>query len=86
MKASKGTIIRTVVLFIALLNSLFVIMGINPLPISEEQVTGLVEAIYTVASIALLLFSTIVTWWKNNSFTKEALEADKTLKKLKTKK
>ena len=75
---SKGTIVRTVVLIFALINQTLVMFGKNPFPFSDEQ-------IYTAASTVLTIAASLVAWWKNNSFTKEAIEADTILKDLKKK-
>lgn len=75
MKISKGTIIRTAVLILALVNNGLVIAGKSPLPITDEALTqGLSYAITTVAAL--------IAWWKNNSFTKEAIRADEYLEEL----
>lgn len=76
MSISKGTIIRTAVLAVALLNQLLVVMGKSPLPFDDELVTEIVTMILTTAA-------SIVAWWKNNSFTKKAITADAYLKELK---
>ena len=69
-KVSKETIIRTIVLFVTLLNTILTSSGKNPLPFSDEELyTGL----STIATTAAAIWA----WWKNNSFTKEAVEADK---------
>ena len=75
----KETIIRTIVLIIALINSILTMCNINPLPFSDEQIYQGVSAIVTIAA-------TLWAWWKNNSFTKEAIEADEYKKKIKEKK
>lgn len=63
------TVIRTVVLVLALVNQLLSSTGHAVLPISDEQVeTG----ITLVATISASLWA----WWKNNSFTKNAIAAD----------
>lgn len=72
----KETIIRTIVLIIALINSILTMCNINPLPFSDEQIYQGVSAIVTIAA-------TLWAWWKNNSFTKEAIEADEYKKKIK---
>ncbi len=72
-KISTGTVIRTVLLGLALVNQLFTITGHSPIPIDDEVIT---EFISTGATI---LFAAIA-WWKNNSFTQKAIEADKVLK------
>ena len=76
MKPSKKTIIRTVITFATLLNSVLVLFNKNPLPYSETQ-------IYAAISGIIGVLSTLWAWWKNNSFTQEAIEADKLLRELK---
>lgn len=73
-----GTITRTVVLFLALFNQVLVIMGHSPIPIDDQS---LVEVISLIATIG----TAIVAWWKNNSFTKQAVIADGYMKELKGK-
>lgn len=79
MKPNAETIARTVVLFIALINQFLLMTGKNPIPYSDS-------AIYEVISYLFTGVAAIVAWWKNNSFTKEALEADEVLKELKARK
>ena len=69
MKISNGTIVRTVVLIIALINQVLTVSGKNPLPFSENE-------IYEGASLILTTIASITSWWKNNSFTKNAIKAD----------
>ncbi len=76
MNVSKSTIIRTVVLLIALINQILTAFDINPLPFSEEE-------IYEVVSWVVTAVATICAWWKNNSFTYEAVKADQYLADLK---
>ena len=76
MKPNKETIIRTVITFIALLNSVLVMCNKNPLPYSETQ-------LYAALSGIMSVLSTLWSWWKNNSFTQEAIEADEVLRELK---
>ncbi len=66
---SSGTIARTVVLALAMINQILCIMGISPIPIDDEAI---IEVITTGAMIITALWS----WWKNNSFTKEAIASD----------
>ena len=73
---SAGTVARTAVLLLALTNQILSAMGKPILPIESETVEQLVTAgITTVAAL--------VSWWKNNSFSTAAIEADKTLARLK---
>jgi SPP1 family holin len=78
VKPSKSTIVRTIVLIVMLINQLLAAFGKSPLPFSDEQVESFVSTMLTVASA-------LWAWWKNNSFTKAALDADKYMKELKTK-
>ena len=68
-KIETGTIARTAVLIFALFNQMLTMTGKNPLPFSEDQV-------YTVATGVLTVGASLWAWWKNNSFTQPALEAD----------
>ena len=73
---SAGTVARTAALLLALTNQLLSAFGKPVLPIESATVEQLVTAgITTVAAL--------VAWWKNNSFTTAALEADKTFERLK---
>ncbi len=74
---SAGTIARTIVLIAALVNTLLTAFGKNPLPFSNEEVYAGVSAVITVVV-------SLVAWWKNNSFTKKAIEADAILIESKT--
>ena len=76
---SKDTIIRTAVLLVALINQVLTVFNLNPLPFSDEEV-------YTFVSTVITVSAAIWAWWKNNSITKNAIEADKYLKELKEKK
>ena len=75
----KSTIARTVVLVLALVNQVLVMFGVNPLPFSDEGIYEAVTALLTVGA-------SVWAWWKNNSFTKAAQEADKYLEQLREQK
>ena len=76
MKPNKETIIRTIITFVALLNSVLVMCNKNPLPYSKTQ-------LYAALSGIMSVLSTLWAWWKNNSFTVSARMADEYMKKLK---
>ncbi len=69
MKASKETIIRTIILVITLINQVLTVLGKNPLPFSDE-------AIYEALSAVCTAGASLWAWWKNNSFTSAAILAD----------
>lgn len=79
MKVSKDTWIRTIVLFLTLLNQVLTVVGKNPLPFSEE-------ALYQGISAVVTVVASLWAWWKNNSFTTHALKADAYLGQLKEEK
>lgn len=72
MKISAGTIARTAVLVVSLLNVLLNAFGKNPLPFSDDEV-------YTAVSTVVAVAASVAAWWKNNSFTQAAIKADETL-------
>lgn len=76
MNISIDTLIRSGVLLIALMNQILTVFGINPLPLSEEEAYA---ALTNIATVVTALWA----WWKNNSFTKEAIRADEYMKELK---
>jgi len=69
----KGTIIRTSVLVVALINQGLVMAGWDTLPWTDEDIQLFITGAFTVVASA-------VAWWKNNSVTKKAIHNDKFLK------
>lgn len=65
--------VRTIVLIVALINQGLNMAGLDVLPFAEEQVADAVTTLFTVVA-------SIWAWWKNNSFTSKAQEADKVLR------
>ncbi|QAR54902.1 phage holin [Bacillus aerophilus] len=65
----KGTVIRTVLLFMALINQALIVFGKPILPISEDQVTSLGETLYLAGSMIFTIITTLVAWFKNNYVT-----------------
>ena len=69
---TAGTIARTACLLLALTNQILSACGKPILPIESAQLEQIVSTgITTVAAL--------VSWWENNSFTKEAIQADQLL-------
>lgn len=74
-KISVSTVARTACLLLALTNQVLSACGQPVLPIESETVEQLVTAgITTIAAL--------VAWWKNNSFTTNAIKADQYMKDL----
>ena len=77
MKSIKAdTIARTFVLALALINQVLAIVGKDALPFTEDN-------IYQICTLIATLITSGIAWWKNNSFTQAAIEADELKKKLK---
>ena len=79
MKISKGTIVRTVLLLIAIVNMGLQHFGIDVIKVDESEIASLVEYIIQIAII-------VVGFWKNNSYTQKAIKADELLKRMKEEK
>ena len=76
LNISAATIARTAVLLLALANQVLSAVGKPVLPIESENLEQLVTAGITCAAA-------LVAWWKNNSFTQEALQGDQVMNDLK---
>ena len=75
-KISAGTLTRTAVLGLALTNQLLSAAGKPLLPIDNAQLEQMISTGFTVGAA-------LAAWWKNNSFTSEAIEADEAMTRLK---
>ena len=73
-KISPSTIARTAALALALTTQILSTTGHAVLPIESAQ----------LVSTGLTVAAALVSWWKNNSFTPEAIEADDYFYKLKS--
>ncbi|HFU4567731.1 phage holin [Bacillus safensis] len=76
----KGTVIRTVLLFMALINQALILFGKPILPISEDQVTSLAETLYLAGSMIFTIVTTLLAWFKNNYVTEKGKQQKEILK------
>lgn len=67
-----AAIVRLLVLLYAVLNSVLLMFGINPLPFTEEEVSAGITAVLAVVA-------SVLAWWKNNNITKAAQESQRQL-------
>ena len=72
---SAATLARTAVLALALINQILSAAGKPVLPIESAQLEQLISTGFTTVSA-------LVNWWFNNSFTKEAIQADAAFERL----
>ena len=72
---SLATIVRTLCLAFALFNQVLSACGHPMIPLDNAQMEQFLTSVITV-------IAALVSWWKNNSFTKEAIEADKVYDRL----
>ena len=75
MKIKPATIARTAVLALALANQILSVAGLSPLPINSATLEPWVTTGLTTAAA-------LWAWWKNNSFTPEAIRADELMKEM----
>ncbi|KAB7707247.1 phage holin [Bacillus aerolatus] len=73
-----GTIVRTVILFVALINQGLAAFGYSILPFSDEEIDLFVSTVITV-------ITAVVAWWKNNNITRKARRNEEYLKQKKMK-
>ena len=74
---TSGTIARTVISILALVNQVLTAMGHSVINISDENVNTLISTGFTIVSA-------LIAWWKNNSFTQSAIKADEVMREGKT--
>lgn len=73
---SKGTIVRTIMLFIVIVNLILKACGKPVIDVEEGTLFYWLETVLEIGVI-------ITTFWKNNSFSKAAIKADEFMQKLK---
>ena len=73
---TTGTIARTIVLILALANQVLAMCGKQVLNIADDDIYQTVSLLFTIGASA-------AAWWKNKSFSVNAINADKYLNKLK---
>ena len=73
-KITAGTISRTVVLGLALLNQILLLCGVQAIPIADEDINTIVSTAWTVVA-------SLVAWWENNSFTPAARVGDEAMRR-----
>lgn len=75
IKVDAGTVTRTIVLFLTIINAILAITGKDKIKFTENDIYQCVSAILTV-------IVPLINWWENNAFTKNARKAEKYRKNL----
>lgn len=75
LKIDKAAIVRTIVLVLSIINIALEMFGKRIIPIDNDLISQSV-------SLIILIASAVSAWWKNNSFTACARQADNYLKEL----
>lgn len=75
MRITKSTIARTILLAFVIINFILEKCGLDIIPTDENTILTIVEGCIEIAVI-------IVTFWKNNSFSPNAIKADEFLRRL----
>lgn len=75
-KITSSTVARTVIFALALINQILTSTGHSVIPIDDETITSVITLGFTIVA-------SLIAWWKNNSFTKAAIEGDKIMKEIK---
>ncbi|WP_201785832.1 phage holin [Heyndrickxia oleronia] len=70
----KGTVIRTIVLAIALVNQFLVGFGLYEIPGTEEEQTAVISSTFTFVTAT-------IAWFKNNYVTAKGKKQKEVLKK-----
>lgn len=75
-KLDAGTISRTIILLLTLINALLAFLGKDSIPFTDD-------AVYEWVTIITTIGATVWNWWENNAFTHNARKAEQYRKNLK---
>lgn len=75
IKLDAGTITRSIVLLLTMINAVLAMLGKDKIPFTEN---GIYEAVTVITTLG----ATIWAWWENNAFTLNARKAEKYRRRL----
>lgn len=75
-KLTAEALARGALALVTIANLVAQAIGWTPLPVDEGVVAAVVDAIYLAASVVAAVVANVRGWWRNNSVTTEAQEAD----------
>lgn len=70
------TYVRYILMILTVINTFLTRIGLNPIPVSEEE---LYQVVSDIIAISVLIMNT----WCNNSVTEQAIVSDQIMKELK---
>ena len=73
---TKGTILRTILLLLTVINMVLEAAGVDLIPTNEYFIASTIETLVEIGAVA-------ASWWYNNSFTEKARKADEFFNQLK---
>lgn len=73
---TKGTIFRTTLLLLTVINMVLEQCGVDLIPTNEHFIASTIETLVEICTVA-------TSWWYNNSFTEKARKADEFFNQLK---
>lgn len=76
MKISTGTIVRTIMMAIAVINTICAALGFTTIDIDENTLYTIITGVFDVITL-------VVVWWKNNNFSKRELALEEVRKAIK---
>lgn len=71
-KIDVGTRLRTVLLFVALINQILVSIGWNELPVGEGEIKVATQNLYVAGSTVFTIVTALISWWKDNPISRKA--------------
>lgn len=69
----KGSVVRTILLVIALINQVLVMFDLSPIPFSNEELEMGISTIFTAVV-------SLIAWWKNNYISKTGRKQKEVIK------
>ncbi|WP_437828922.1 phage holin [Niallia taxi] len=76
----KGTVIRTVLLFIAFANQGLAMFGKEALPFNDNQAVSFIEMLYYFVTFFSTAAAAAFAWFKNNYVTEKGQQQKEVLK------
>ena len=79
LQVKTSTWVRTLVFAIAIINQILVAFGKSPLNLDEAMINNVIIQLDMLIASVMTIVTGVIGFWKNNSFSKAAVEADEVL-------